>query len=178
MKLAQANTKKMLVLKVLLVVRVMLVQYSHVLVQAVENTFQLPVAKVLGIVPGLIHKQVIVRTIVRTVTHKQIAQPVRQQQLVVIGHVHSVSLVNILQMEQPVPIVLITPTLLPEHLRVRLIPHVVTKPMVPQDLQVNQLQQQVRALTVRQAHTLLQVQQTVLPAHLQQTRNMYLARVL
>tara|TARA_B100000405_G_C16646287_1_gene396817 strand:- start:50 stop:736 length:687 start_codon:yes stop_codon:yes gene_type:complete len=173
-KLVQDNTKKMLVLKVMLVQRAVLVQYSHVLVQAVENMFQLPVLKVLGILPGLILKHHSVLTLVRTVAPKQIAQPVRQQQLVAIGRVHSVTLVNILPVEHPVQLVVLTPTLLLERLPVRLIQRVVTRPTVTPDLMELLLQRLVHAMTVHRVHTLLKLQATVSPIHRVVTKSVVL----
>lgn len=108
-KLVQANTKKMLVLKVLLVVRVMLVQYSHVVIIVPPVKSKPIVSKVHGIQLGRIGRALTVPLI--NIQHQvipvvPIVPPIRHQQLVLL-HVPLVMLVKPQHRDKPVAIVLL-----------------------------------------------------------------------
>ena len=105
-KLVLANTKKMLVLKVLLVVRVMLVQYRHVviIVPPVRNKPIVP--KVHGIQLGRIGRALTVPLIHiqhRVIRHVPLVPPIRGQRQV-LPRVPTVMLVKAHHQDKPVVI--------------------------------------------------------------------------
>ena len=108
-KLVQANTKKMLVTKVLLVVRAMLVQYSHVVIIVLPVKSKPTVSKVHGIQLGRIGRALTVPLIHiqhRVIRHVPLVLPIRSQRQV-LPRVPTVMLVKAHHQDKPVVIALV-----------------------------------------------------------------------
>jgi len=109
MKLVQANTKKVNVLKVLLAQRVMLVQYSHVVIIVPPVKSKPIVSKVHGIQLGRIGRALTVVQIPiqhRVIRHVPLVLPIQNHQLV-LTRVPLVMLVKAHHQDKPVVTVLL-----------------------------------------------------------------------